>query len=521
VNADGTNVRWWTGQVKTRLVDRGYLNPAHDICMIQHGTDDLEWAIIADEYIYPTCVQADIQPKATTTLIPNTDSASTNPNKQSNILQASDLWDRNNYMAPECPWIQPMCGVTDVNDWWKNQVKAKVEEYGGEWNDKLAENICIGEDKAVRVVTQTGFVNTCTGYDYTDGAPTAECSSQALWACGFKTFKPYTSLTPGFPVNQFRSIARALVQEDFLLPECSFANNNFCNANYTEQKEQPRYRIEDKAVICMTDTNHEQYHVSINSLKDQIIKKQNTNAEDPRQFDLCYLEDQDGDLQYLLFVDGIGYPTCVSAPMSEADCPTDKFYCVEEQRNTWPGTIYQRFKSGLIISDDLTKLTERRNHQHYECPTILDICLPGHPSSIGGLRSAEQMSFVPFEPLYESDGKTLTVEALDYFEQNIANNVCVGRDSAIRFVTAQGIQSTCVGYSWDTALMGAGEEQLKACPTSRNFMCGSLQINTDGRSAYGWLAAQQGLVQEALRQADKDGNNAVHPKCPYTQCREC
>jgi len=440
------------------------------------------------------------------------------PNKQSNILQFSYLFDRNNYIAPACPWIQSYCDISEVNSWWLGQVRLNVENtFGGTWEDDWDDNLCIGEDDAVRYVTATGFVNTCTGYK---GAFTAEvtkldtCGSQAMWQCGFKTFSPYTDLSPGFPVNQFRSIARAMMQDDNLLPECSFANNNFCNADFPEQDAQPRYSIDDKDTIC-APKDHSQYHASIDSVKAQIINKQNA-AGDEREFDLCYLEDQDGDLEYLLFVDRIGYPTCVSAPMSTADCPKDKFFCVEEERNTWPGTIYNRMKGGLIISNDLDKLM-RKNHQHYECPSIMDICLPGHPSALGGLTSAEQKSFIPAE-LGNVNG-IQTAEAIAWFEERFENNICVGRDSAIRFVTPQGIQSTCVGYSWDTVGMGAGTEQEKLCPTTRNFMCGSLQIN--GRSAYGWLAAQTGLVQQALRQADSSGLGAVHPSCPYTQCREC
>jgi hypothetical protein len=509
---------WWTNQVKTRLVDRGYLDADQDICMIASGTDDVEWAIIDGGYIYPTCVQAGNLAKTTTTLIPNTDDGSMSPNKQSNLLQFSDVFVRNNYIAPACPWIQPICAITQVNSWWLGNVQSNVVAYGGTWDDKWEDNLCIGEDDVVRYVTATGFVNTCTGFNYEEGKEKeTQCGSQPLWQCGFKTYSPYTNLSPGFPVNQFRSIARAMIQEDKLLPECSFANNNFCNADFPEQDEQPRYRIEDKDTICASE-DHPQYHATINSVRSQIISKQNA-VGDPREFDLCYLEDQDGDLEYLLFVDGVGYPTCVSAPMTEADCPTDKFYCVEEQRNTWPGTIYNRMRSGFIISDDLETLM-RKNHQHYECPSIRDICLPGHPSTLdlGGLSSSQQKSFIPSE-LGNVNGQQ-TDDAVAWFNERFANNICVGRDSAIRFVTPQGIQSTCVGYLWDTENM-PGEEQLKPCPTSRNFMCGSLQIGTDGRSTYGWLSAQTGLVQEALRQTDANGLGAVHPQCPYTQCREC
>merc|ERR1719493_22260 len=440
------------------------------------------------------------------------------PNKQSNVLQFSGLFERDNYIAKACPSIQSYCGISEVTSWWLGQVRLNVESFGGEWDDDWEGNLCIGEDNVVRYVTATGFVNTCTGYDYVEGKEKETfCGSQPLWQCGFKTYAPYTDLSPGFPINQFRSIALAMIQEDKLLPECSFANNNFCNADFPEQDAQPRYSIDDKDTIC-APTDHSQYHASIDSVKSQIINKQNA-AGDTRAFDLCYLEDQDGDLEYLLFVDGIGYPTCISAPLSEEDCPTDKFICIEAPFHKWAGSIINRFGTGLIISNDPDAPPMRKNHQHYECPSIRDICLPGYPSTsnIGGLTSAEQKSFIPSEQ--GNVGGVQTPEALTWFAETFENNICIGRDSAIRVVTPQGIQSTCVGYSWDESLTVPPQEN--PCPTSRNFMCGSLQIKSDGQAAYGWLSAQVGLVQEALRQANDDGEGAVHPQCPYTQCREC
>merc|ERR1719493_126987 len=219
------------------------------------------------------------------------------PNKQSNVLQFSGLFERDNYIAKACPSIQSYCGISEVTSWWLGQVRLNVESFGGEWVDDWEDNLCIGEDNVVRYVTATGFVNTCTGFKYVEGEEkTTFCGSQALWTCGFKTYSPYTDLSPGFPINQFRSIARALVSPDTLLPECSFANNNFCNADFPEQNEQRRYTTAD----CMTDTSHSQYHASVNSVKNQIVTKQ-AAAGDTREFDLCYLEDQDGDLEYLLF----------------------------------------------------------------------------------------------------------------------------------------------------------------------------------------------------------------------------
>ena len=52
------------------------------------------------------------------------------------------------------------------------------------------------------------------------------CDSANNWECGFKTFSPYQNTSPGFPVNQFRSIARAFVSEGYVLPECSFSDSN-------------------------------------------------------------------------------------------------------------------------------------------------------------------------------------------------------------------------------------------------------------------------------------------------------
>merc|ERR1719285_1723392 len=134
--------------------------------MIASGTDDLEWAIIADDYVYPTCVQAGVKAKTTTTLVPNTDDGTMSPNKQSNILQFSNVFTRNNYIASTCPWIQPICDVEQVNSWWLGQVRLNVEAFKVTWNENWEANLCIGEDDVVRYVTATGFVNTCTGYKY-------------------------------------------------------------------------------------------------------------------------------------------------------------------------------------------------------------------------------------------------------------------------------------------------------------------------------------------------------------------
>ena len=90
-----------------------------------------------------------------------------------------------------------------------------------------------------------------------------------------------------------------------------------------EQRTQARYS--DKSVCATSD--HPQYDGSLPRVLGSIQAKV---TGDGNTYDLCYIEDTDGDLEYLLFVNGIGYPTCVSAPTLE--CLTDKFYCVEAER---------------------------------------------------------------------------------------------------------------------------------------------------------------------------------------------
>jgi len=470
------------------MTNRGLLDPAsQQLCIIQHGSD-YEWAVVSDDgYIYPTCVQSGDSTTETTTLVPNAAGGlATNLNRQANQLTDQAVFSRNNYMAIDCPSVQSYCSTSIINTWWLEQVESQVQQQtGSAWSETLAsnwrDNVCIGDDKAVRYITDEGIINTCSGYDFTTNelVKSTTCAGRNTWECGFKTFNPFVSFSPAFPVNQFRAIARALASEDYTYPECSFNNRNYCVAEVTEQRVQPRYS--DKS-NCVTDTSHTYYDNSIGSVLSRIQSKHTSST-----YDLCYMEDSDGYLYYTIFVDGVGYPTCVQAPATVETCQTDKYYCVEEARNNWPNTVANRLLAGLVYGDDT-----RKNHMHAECPTLQSIC------QSGGLSAFEQDSLQPEELRGQFD-----------------NNICVGTDGGLRVVTEDGIQPTCVGYSWDTALMGSGNEQLKACPSERNFMCGSLQ-RPSGEKTYGWLSAQTGLIHTALRQSDY-----LHPECPYVDCREC
>lgn len=243
--------------------------------------------------------------------------------------------------------------------------------------------------------------------------------------------------------------------------------------------------------MCV-DSSHEQYDNSIGSVLSRIISKSEEEGVFA-DYDLCYIEDDDGDLEYLLFVDGVGFPTCVSGPMDV--CPTDKLWCVEAERKNWPNTVANRLLSGLVFG-----ASTRNNHMHRECPRILDICLPGKDlqSVHGGLNFDQELDLQP-----------------DHLQGVFTNNICVGRNGGVRVVTADGFQPTCVGFKWDTDAMGAGNEQKFPCPSDRNFMCGSLQ-SVEGVKQFGWYAVQKGLVHHALIQHDR-----IHPECPYTACREC
>lgn len=466
------------------------MNDDEAICIIQHGGDDYEWAVVHDGYIYPTCVQSGSVNKNTTTLVANAaEGSTTNLNRQANILEFERVFGRRNYMANSCPPVQSLCSTELITTWWIDEVQNYVNSLEVTLEEDWSTNICLGEDGAVRVITQTEIVNTCSGYLYRDGMTTDDvaatyCDGYNTWECGFKTFAPFENHGPGYPVNQFRAIARAITQDDLTLPECSLNNKNYCEVETKEQRVQARY----SDLSNCADTSHPHYDASLPSVLERIRAKDTTTGS---TYDLCYMADEDDDLQYVLFVDGVGYQTCVSAPTQ--NCPTDKFWCVEAERSNWPNTVANRLRDGKVYGAEV-----RANHMHWECPQILDICLPGGSSPLGGLSNFEASDLQPPEMAGQFD-----------------NNLCVGANGGVRVVTADGILPTCSGYTWNTALMGSGSEQREVCPAERNFMCGSLQEPT-GEKTVGWLTAQTEIVRTALRQSDY-----LHPHCPYLECREC
>merc|ERR550517_323349 len=199
---------------------------------------------------------------------------------------------------------------------------------------------------------------------------------------------------------------------------------------------------------------------------------------------MCFVEDTDGDLQYVVFVDGIGYPTCVAALLSSnPDCPSDKYLCMP---NNWPNPAANYFLAGQVYGEFV-----RNNHQHNRCPTIQDICIPTRDP--GGLTNFHERDLQPLDMAGQFD-----------------NNICVGVAGGVRVVTSEGFQPTCVGFRWNEA----GDAQMELCQTERNFFCGSLQDSL-GRQTVGWYGAQVELVRNALRQEDYR-----MPECPYN-CREC
>lgn len=500
--ASGT-VTWLVNSVTSRMISKGLLDSnVHELCIIDHGADDYEWAVIHNGYIYPTCVQSGWPAKSTSTMVPNTDSGGTNPNKQANQLEAQFVFSRNNFMATDCPVVQSYCSTSNVNDWWLGELEQAIEtqntgkpsdvtasqwaalqitgDLEGNWKD----NICMGDDSAVRYISDEGIVNTCTGYvlstalDSNEVVRATSCAGYNAWECGFANYD-YTTTSPAFPVNQFLAIAQALTETDYTYAQCSFNDRNYCASEEKEQRTQPRYTDTSN---CVTDTSHPHYDASIGPVLTKIREKHPGTT-----YDLCYMEDAEGFLYYTIFVDGIGYPTCVQGPATAANCQTDKYYCVEEQRRNWPNAVANRLLSGLVFGTNT-----RKNHMHFQCPTLQSIC------QANGLSSFEELEFQPDESSGDFD-----------------NNLCIGEDGAVRVVTADGVQPTCIGYSWDTAGMGAGNEQDKLCPAERNFICGSLQL-VSGEKTYGWFEAQKGLIQTALRQS-----NYRHPHCPYNECQEC
>lgn len=480
------------------MENRGTKDPTtEELCIIQHG-DTYEWAVVTGGFIYPTCVQSGSVTSDTTSLVPNSpDGSATNLGKQANQLDGQRVFERNNYLAVECPAVVSYCRGnpegfdTIINQHWRDQVSGLVTSYGGSLDENWDANVCMGDDNSIRYVTATEIVNTCTGFLYREtseyDARTTTCGGVNNWECGFKTFSPFTFMSPGWYVNEVRAIARALSSEGYQYPECSFNNNNYCQVESQERREQPRYADKTNCV----DSSHPQYDPSLEGALGRIVVK----AADSNTYDLCYMADEEDDLQYVIFVNGVGYPTCVQAPTDAADCRTDKFWCVEEERKNWPNTVAARLLAGKVYGAD-----SRANHQHHECPDILDICLPeaGQTSIEGGLTSFDAGDVQPQSMPGAFD-----------------NNICRGRNGGVRVVTADGILPTCTSYIWNTDTQVAGQEQKSVCPIARNFMCGSLQ-NVNGQKTVGWLAAQAELVRTALVEAD-----FMHPDCPYNECREC
>eukprot|EP00493_Phyllostaurus_siculus_P007382 UN07461 len=109
---------------------------------------------------------------------------------------------------------------------------------------------------------EDAIINTCTGWTFEDDFSTetsraAICSKDYnMWECGFKSFEPSENTSPAFAVNQFRAIARALVQTDFTLPECTFNENRYCEAEIKEQRVQRTYTLAEKSTVCV-DSSHE------------------------------------------------------------------------------------------------------------------------------------------------------------------------------------------------------------------------------------------------------------------------
>jgi len=459
-------------------VNKGQITYAPEVCIVTNG-EHYEWAVVVAEDIYPTCIQAgpfsDPVNHIPATLVLNRDSATdiTNYGKQVNILIGQGVLERNNYMAKDCPIIQDYCSF---DPWWIGDVQELVTSQNiGQLEDNWEHNVCIGTDRAVRYITDDGIINTCTGYNYTEADGITSCEGANNWECGFYIYGTNQSL--GFPIRQHRAIARALVQQDHTYPECSFKNRNYCNT--VEQTQQPRYRLED----CVTNT-HSNYHNSIIDLRRRI---QNYNPD----YDICYMADDKDILYYTIFVDGIGYPTCVQGPRDAEQCESDKYYCLTGESRYWPNTIKNRLLEGLVYGDN-----SRNNHMHIECPTLQYICQK--PAGPNKLTAWQQNNLQP------------DVGVSGQFD----NNLCLGRDGGLRVVTSQGVQPTCVGFHWDTSKTD-DENRNTPCPAQRNFMCGTA-ILEDGRKTYGWESAQAKMIRYALSQPD-----FRHPQCPYDQCQDC
>lgn len=297
-------------------------------------------------------------------------------------------------------------------------------------------------------------------------------------------------LLPGYPSQMLKDTARALLQSDYVLPECSLRDSNYCLADDSDMVEEvPHDTFE--VTDCLTSGTY------YNSWAENQINSRFASSTDYSQLMVCTVE-HNGDTVYGVYDSSasnpVVYPSCVGVwnycgatdtDLSGVQCPG-----AQTVSAYWNEFFYY--------------VVERKNYMHKQCASIQAAC------GDGSLNTYEKQGFTGY--LYNA-GVAITRDGFD--DQEVWNaNLCKGTDNSIRVVTPDGIINTCVGYLWS----GQSNMDANSCPAKRNHVCGTTKGSLAGeyKRIYGWQKAQFNLVNAALTQSD-----FVYAECPYTSCRSC
>lgn len=470
-------VNWITGSITPNL-------PSGTIvCVTDYLVSNHQFSILYGGKLYPTCINA-----GSVTSSDLLSANNYNPGSVWNKFVEQDVLKRNNWMAKGCPGIQTICAAngptSGFNDWSLDLIQSSLASLGVTptyWR----ENICLGDDNVVRYITASGIVNTCTGYEYVDNASVRDgstnCEGVTDYDCGNAVSSNITkTLIPGYPGQQFPSIARAIASGEHVLPECSMNNNNFCGEASVVEVPHVTYGADS----CITEGTY--YSAwELGQLNSDTRLGGFTTLFGRNGLSVCIIEHSSA-FVYGIIDDGVVYPTCMgswlycdnvgsSGNANIASCPSNL-----NINNIW--TILQFY----VLS--------RANYMHFECPSITNAC------NHDGLTSYQKSKF--------SEGVTQATYTTDDIWKY---NLCIGTDNTVRVATREfGIVNTCVGFKWDGT--ASNPSKASACPAKRRHLCGTT-LGENFEKVYGWPASQYWLVQNALGQSD-----FKHPHCPYQSC---
>jgi len=195
---NGPNLSW----LVTNMQGRGRVSHLPTLCIIYNEDGVYEWGAIDGGVAYRTCVQA--SGTSTTTC-----DADLQCNGGGDVVGSagSQSWPlseivRANYQHHDCPTIQNTCAKE--SNWWYNE----LEKRSIQTHEFLSNNVCVGQDNHVRVVTKTGVANTCVGYNYVDDDPYVVCPVDRSFICGTGVYEQ--NPVYGWPARQFELIAAAI-----------------------------------------------------------------------------------------------------------------------------------------------------------------------------------------------------------------------------------------------------------------------------------------------------------------------